>query len=95
MLLFDLNLIKALNYCHKMGIAHRDVNPNNILIKLDTSIHVTLVDFHLAAAIDSWNCPCGTVPFVPPEYYCTSEILVQAKNDIWNAGMVFANWVFL
>lgn len=88
------NLEKALNYCHKVGIAHRDVNPNNILITFDSSVHLTLVDFHLAQYIGALDCACGTVPYVPPEFAWMGTVVVQAKSDVWNAGMVFANWVF-
>ena len=42
-------LMSALEYLHKQGICHRDVNPNNIMISSDSgSFKITLIDFNVS-----------------------------------------------
>ena len=43
------HLLSALAYLHALGIAHRDVKPENILLRtLDSDVDVLLTDFGLA-----------------------------------------------
>ena len=44
MYLLFVNLIKALSFCQKIGIAHRDIKPNNIMKSFSEMIY-KLVDF--------------------------------------------------
>lgn len=39
-------MIISLDYCHKQGIVHRDIKPDNLL--LDDRGHVHLTDFNVA-----------------------------------------------
>jgi len=42
-----INNIKTLDYCHSMGIMHRDVKPHNIIIDPLTR-EIRLIDWGLA-----------------------------------------------
>ena len=43
--MFDL--LKALDYCHSMGIMHRDVKPNNVMIDYEMT-KLRLIDLGFA-----------------------------------------------
>eukprot|EP01147_Barroeca_monosierra_P009299 gene9299-1567_t len=63
-------LVSAVNYLHRMGILHRDIKDENILINFD--LHIKLIDFGSACYIRNKNQPlfdtfCGTLTYCPPE----------------------------
>ena len=46
------NLLAALKHCHDNRIIHRDVKPENLLLRDKTNIHdIVLADFGLAAEL--------------------------------------------
>ena len=43
------NLLSALSYMHKEGVMHRDIKPNNLILrKNETDTDIVLIDFGLA-----------------------------------------------
>ncbi|KUJ11173.1 kinase-like protein [Mollisia scopiformis] len=66
-------LLSALKYLHTIGITHRDVKPDNILIYSREPFHVKLTDFGLSKMIDSeetfLRTFCGTLLYCAPEVY--------------------------
>ncbi|CAK7326559.1 unnamed protein product [Dovyalis caffra] len=66
-------LMKAISHCHKNGVIHQDIKPENIL--LDKRYRVKLADFGLAKVVsrvrsgrvECWDCVvyhvCGFSPF--------------------------------
>jgi len=67
-------LLEALTHCHDQGVIHRDVKPQNIILRPDN--RVMLVDFGLVKLWDP-NDPhtrtvmrgMGTPEYAPPEQY--------------------------
>lgn len=58
-------LIKALNYLHNLGYAHRDVKPENIL--LDRNFNLKLADFGFATKERSSTSRKGTFGYMSPQ----------------------------
>lgn len=81
-------IIDALSYIHKMGVAHRDVKLENILITADDDAKLT--DFGLCKqqrGNDPMMTTCGTLVYAAPEII-REEPYNGMKADIWSAGIV-------
>lgn len=84
-----LMILKGLFACHKKFIVHRDIKPNNILIKMDGTLKIA--DFGLAREIDGNEMTSNVVT----RWYRAPELLMGCKLytfavDIWSLGCVFA-----
>ena len=66
-------MCQALEYLHHANITHRDIKPDNILIKSRDPLVVKLTDFGLSKVItneDSFlKTFCGTLLYCAPEVY--------------------------
>lgn len=91
------DLSYAVSYIHSRGVVHRDLKPQNVMLKsrsLDSS--VKLIDFGLAALVegegvgDSWQQ--GTMLFMAPEMFLRSGGHFTEKSDMWSMGIMLA-WI--
>ena len=79
-----LNLLKALQHCHSLGITHRDIKPENIMFGKDGEVR--LVDFGLAKdSMDRLHSHAGTPYFMAPEVLSKNY---THKCDIWSLACV-------
>ncbi|NXN65855.1 MOK kinase, partial [Himantopus himantopus] len=81
-------LCKSLDYIHRNGIFHRDVKPENILIKQNT---LKLGDFGSCRSIYSKQ---PHTEYISTRWYRAPECLLtngyyNYKIDMWSAGCVF------
>ena len=90
------NLLNGLYYLHKIGIAHGDIKPENILIE-QKYLNIQYIDFGLSCYE---NClPSGTIIYASPEILKqipmniktstkTVPIKVMQDGDIFSLGIV-------
>lgn len=86
-------LMKAIAICHRRGIAHRDIKPDNVLF--DDEDRVKLVDFGSAEVFGEGEGEgerrmmrgiVGTPYYVAPEVLAGREY--DEKVDVWSAGVM-------
>lgn len=83
-------LISATHEAHKRGIIHRDIKPQNVLVKDDGTIK--MVDFGIALAHDALQLTqndsvMGSVHYLAPELAKGEQASYQ--SDIYALGIVF------
>ncbi|KAG0052632.1 hypothetical protein BGZ83_002348 [Gryganskiella cystojenkinii] len=83
-------LCEAVAYLHNMGVIHRDIKSENIMV--DDNLKVTLIDFGLARFSNGkavLTTHCGTFPYMAPEVELGEERNgYGAAADIWSLGVV-------
>lgn len=95
-LIIFLIIFKALDYCHSMGIMHRDVKPHNIIID-HKKRELRLIDWGLAEFYfpgQEYNVRVASRYFKGPELL-TDNLLYDYSLDIWSLGCMFAGMVKL
>lgn len=91
LLMHMYQLILATYYIHKMGFAHRDLKPDNIILDVKTKTF-KIVDFGTACTLDCKDIT-GTILWMPPELFNTTErsnssLEFAQKHDIWSLGII-------
>lgn len=82
-------LILSISYCHRLGIAHRDIKPDNVLF--DSWGNLKLADFGSAEWFGmnergTMTGVVGTPYYVAPEVLSGREY--NEKVDVWSAGVI-------
>lgn len=89
--LYVYQLSRALAYIHSMGVCHRDIKPQNLLV--DPANHVLkLCDFGSAKALVKGE---PNVSYICSRYYRAPELIFGSTDystaiDIWSVGCVMA-----
>jgi serine/threonine protein kinase len=88
-------IAEALHYAHQQGMTHRDIKPDNILMKPipeSTGFRPLITDFGLAKLAESnlhsmSGQPVGTYAYMSPEQAAAER--VDARADIYSLGVMF------
>jgi serine/threonine protein kinase len=83
-------LAGALNFLHEVKIRHRDIKPQNILVK---GPHVYLTDFGISLNWENLSRSTTTEDTAKSLLYCAPEVARFEKRntsaDVWSLGCVF------
>lgn len=81
-------LLVVLNYCHKSGITHRDVKPENVMLtSLSDDAFCKVIDFGLATPYKGRVKEfAGTVSYLAPELAIAQSGFSMAA-DMWAVGV--------
>jgi glycogen synthase kinase 3 beta len=89
--LYAYQLMRSIAYIHAVGICHRDIKPQNVLV--DTNSHILkLCDFGSAKKLVPGE---PNVSYICSRYYRAPELIFGNSNyttqiDVWSVGCVIA-----
>lgn len=92
--LYSYQMLKSLAYIHAVGICHRDIKPQNVLV--NTANHVLkLCDFGSAKKLVKGE---PNISYICSRYYRAPELIFGATDysnaiDVWSTGCVIAEMV--
>lgn len=83
-------ILEGIVVAHKAGVIHRDIKPQNILIKADGTVKIT--DFGIATTegsvqLTQHDSVMGSVHYLAPE--CARGEQATNQSDIYSLGIVF------
>ncbi len=83
-----LDVVRPLAAVHRTGLVHRDIKPDNIMIRPDG--RAQLIDFGLATreSTDGSEVTVGTLMYAPPEQSGVLRRSVDNRSDLYALGVV-------
>ena len=90
--LYTYQLCRALTYIHSLGICHRDIKPQNLLVDTRDTHALKLCDFGSAKILIEGE---PNVAYICSRYYRAPELIFGCTDytteiDIWSLGCVVA-----
>ena len=90
--LYSYQMMRSLAYIHAIGVCHRDIKPQNILVDTIGNHLLKLCDFGSAKKLIKGQ---PNVPYICSRYYRAPELIFGASEytnaiDVWSIGCVIA-----
>nr|XP_026689349.1 casein kinase 2 alpha subunit isoform X2 [Ciona intestinalis] len=92
---YMFEILKALDFCHSMGIMHRDVKPHNVMIDHENR-KLRLIDWGLAEFYhpgQEYNVRVASRYFKGPELLVDYQFY-DYSLDMWSLGCMLASMIF-
>ncbi|XP_052859880.1 ribosomal protein S6 kinase alpha-4 [Anopheles cruzii] len=95
-------MVEAVSFMHRNGIAHRDLKPENVLFDHPASERLKLIDFGFAQSFGesggtvppsssssaaAW-LPAGTLNYAAPEVLDPCDVYALEAADLWSLGVI-------
>ena len=92
---FFKQLMRGVDYMHRMGIAHRDLKPENLLLTSDGCIKIS--DFGGAdcfrptpqSKLMYSRGICGSEPYIAPEMFTPHQEYDPQLSDVWSCAVIY------
>lgn len=90
-----IDLTDILGRIHAANVIHKDINPANIVLNLNTDV-VKMIDFGIATQFSRTNQTFknphvleGTLPYLSPEQTGRMNRLLDYRSDFYSLGVTF------
>ncbi len=85
-----VQVARALDYAHSVGVLHRDIKPANILIDMEGQAWIA--DFGLArlegdAGMTMTGDLVGTLRYMSPEQALAKRVVIDHRSDVYSLGV--------
>jgi serine/threonine protein kinase len=92
--LYGFQMCRAISYIHALGVCHRDIKPQNLLVDPETHV-LKLCDFGSAKMLSPGE---SNIAYICSRYYRAPELIFGATEytstiDIWSVGCVLAELI--
>jgi glycogen synthase kinase 3 beta len=92
--LYSYQMLRSLAYIHSIGICHRDIKPQNVLVDPNTHV-LKMCDFGSAKKLVKSE---PNVSYICSRYYRAPELIFGATEyttaiDVWSTGCVIAELI--
>lgn len=85
-------VVRGIGYVHKMGMAHRDLKPDNLLCSMQgRDMVIKIADFGLSKQrtdCDPLKTACGTPDYAAPEVLTLDCAGYTEAVDMWSIGVI-------